>query len=416
MKHYPNISTASGSAPAVSARPAKAQAEALGKNVLKFDRGSKRSKKPTEKQARQKRENRLARFAAKRTAAKLLREVAPKMASRISACCYVNHADKVTLSSVHHANGEVSALWSGLVTCKNTWACSVCADRIAQEKRAELNALLQWARAKGDSVLMLTLTHRHKRCDVLADNLEAMRDALTHTRQSKGFRALPLVGNVSALEVTHGQKNGWHVHHHILLVSPLPEPDAIAAVEGLRGQWSASLAKVGHEGNEHAFQVQGASAAGEYIAKSGAAEEIALGHKKQGRKGSRTPFQLLADARDGDAQAGALFVEYALAFRGRRQHVWSKGLKALAGIEDAVKAQAEAEQAERSEPVEVRSWTVRGGYWDSARRRRCALSDAVETGSCLDAAEFGPTDAERWREALQASQVLEDDPREAGCV
>jgi RecB family exonuclease len=38
--------------------------------------------------------------------------------------------------------------------------------------------------------------------------------------------------------------------------------------------------------------------------------------------------------RDGDKRAGALFRVYAEAFKGKRQLVWSKGLKALFCVED----------------------------------------------------------------------------------
>lgn len=398
MKHFPNISTASGSASAVSARPAKAEGRSLGKDASKVAQSAKN-------------DARLGKWAAKRTAAKLLREAAPKMAKRISDCGYVNHSHEVALSAVTHANGEVSAMWSGLVTCSNVWGCPVCSARIADERRAELNALLSWSRSKGHSAAMLTLTHRHKRRDALAGNLEGMKNALKRFRQSKAWRALPLVGNVVATEVTHG-RNGWHVHFHLLLICKGGEASALEAVERVRPQYLGALEAEGLSGNNHAFQVQGASAVGEYLAKFGAAEELALSSQKQGRGGSRTPWELLSDARDGDPQSAALFVEYALAFKGRRQLFWSRGLKALACIEDAVKAQGEAEAAERSEPVLVRSWPGGSEYWRQARRRRCALSAAVEAGSCVDAAEFGPTDAERWREALAGAQVLEDDPGE----
>lgn len=373
--------------------------------------GSRYNVKPVDQRDKPERKDgaRLARFAAKRTAAKLLRYADAKLGKRIADCCYVAHGEKVTLSSVQHSSGEVSSLWSGLVTCKNVWSCPVCSARIADERRAELNALLAWARQAGKACLMLTLTHRHNCRDKLASNLEAMKGAAKRMRQSKSWRALPLVGNVVATEVTHG-RNGWHCHAHILLIANGPEADALAAVEGLRAEWSRSLAANGLTGNQHAFQVQAATAAGSYVAKFGAGEELALGHVKQGRNGSRTPWQLLADARDGDAQAGAMFVEYALAFKGRRQLVWSRGLKALAGVEAAVEAQAEAEAAQRSEPVPVRSWPGSSEHWQQARRRRVALTDAIEAGQCVDRAEFGPTDAERWRESLAGSQVVDDEP------
>ena len=77
----------------------------------------------------------------------------------------------------------------------------------------------------------------------------------------------------------------------------------------LREPWLASLRAEGLDGSGAAFQVQGATAAGNYVGKWGAAEELALSGKKSGRAG-RSPFQLLADYADqNDARAGALFAE-----------------------------------------------------------------------------------------------------------
>lgn len=61
-----------------------------------------------------------------------------------------------------------------------------------------------------------------------------------------------------------------------------------------------------------------------------AAREMTGAASKLGRKGGRTPMQLLADfALDGDAEAGRLFQVYAAAFKGRRQLSWSSSLKKL---------------------------------------------------------------------------------------
>lgn len=359
---------------------------------------------------------RLDRFAAKRKAATLLRDVLPKQAKRISDCCYVSRSENVTLSEIQHKSGEKTAVWGGLVTCQNVWSCPVCSYRISQDRRAELNALLAWARAQSQSVFMLTLTHRHGQKDVLTENLNAMKKALKSYRQSRVWRSLGLTGTVTATETTYSYANGWHVHYHIIVIAKLPEFDAQAAIEGTRAEWLRSLKKAGLTGNEHAFQLQPATQAGAYVAKFGAAEELALGHKKQGRGGSRTPWQLLADARDGDWRSGELFKEYAKAFRGRRQLVWSNGLKALAGVEETVKAEAEAEAEQSSPPVLVRAWRGGGDQWRQARRRRVALTDAIEQGKDLDQAEYGPTDAERWRKHVANSLVVDPDDHDGAAI
>lgn len=84
--------------------------------------------------------------------------------------------------------------------------------------------------------------------------------------------------------------------------------------------------------------MQGAAAAGRYITKWGAAEELTLSNKKKGKKAGRqgpkgrSPMELLALAADGAVDASQAWYEYALAFKGRRQLSWSPGLKAKLGI------------------------------------------------------------------------------------
>jgi hypothetical protein len=61
------------------------------------------------------------------------------------------------------------------------------------------------------------------------------------------------------------------------------------------------------------------------------------GHQKKAKAGGATPFDLLrrmfADRRD--ARSAALFSEFSRVFKGRRQLVWSKGLKERFAIEES---------------------------------------------------------------------------------
>lgn len=73
-----------------------------------------------------------------------------------------------------------------------------------------------------------------------------------------------------------------------------------------------------------------------YVAKGvwGLESEVTKGHVKKGKRGSRSPFDLLRDYMAGDKKAGALWRVYADAFAGRRQLYWSNGLKKLLAIAD----------------------------------------------------------------------------------
>ena len=133
-----------------------------------------------------------------------------------------------------------------------------------------------------------------------------------------------------------------------LIVKAADAAAAEALIRLLQDPWLASLKGVGLSGTGQGFDVQNASAAGNYVAKWGAAEELTLTAKKEARsKTGRSPFQLLADyAERDDKQAGALFAEYAQVFKGLRQLVWSDGLKKLAGV-DAMSDEEVAEQEVR---------------------------------------------------------------------
>ena len=88
--------------------------------------------------------------------------------------------------------------------------------------------------------------------------------------------------------------------------------------------------------------------------------------------------RLQGAARKGDKRAGALFAEYAAAFKGRRQLVWSPGLKKRAGIDEVSDEQA-AEDAVREaaeEETQVGHFTPKG--WARVREHRAAILKMAE--------------------------------------
>lgn len=377
---YPALRAGS---PRPAARPAAAAGAALGNNVKSVDHAAAH-------------ERNLSRYASKWAAANLLKNHDAALSKRLSHCGYVARQFEVTLER----KGDTGkAGFDGLKTCASVWCCPCCSPRISARRKDDLDVLLSGARASGLSVVMLTLTARHDRQMKLAPFLDALKDAKRRLRQRREWRAFKpaFVGSVTATEVTYG-RNGWHPHFHEILVLDCPPAAALSLIEGLRSVWLACLQGAGLSGNDAAFQVQSAQAAGAYVAKFGAAEELALQGEKRGRNGSRGPWQLLDDARDGDKRAAAIWIEYALGFRGRRQLVWSSGLKARFGVGETSDDEAAAEVDPAPPAAEVlRAWAGSGDRWRLARRRRVALVLAAESRACLDAAEYGLTDAERWQ-------------------
>ena len=278
---------------------------------------------------------------------------------------------------------EGRARFTGLQTCGSVWACPCCSGTVSEQRRGELNTLLAWARSQGLHPVMLTLTARHNKTTDLRTQLDGMKNAKRRMVSNRTFVNLRphLVGYVTATELTGGGFNGWHPHfHQVMLLKANSENEAIARVEGLRASWLSSLRAEGLDGAGAAFQVQGASAAGNYVAKWGAAEELALGTAKKGRDG-KTPFQLLSSfSDDGDDRAGSLFAEYAKVFKGRRQLVWSPGLKKLARIAEVSDEQA-AEDAVRlfdQSKHDERVGHFTPDAWKKVRHVRAALLKFAE--------------------------------------
>jgi hypothetical protein len=325
-----------------------------------------------------------------RKAAKLLMGKDEKLSLSLHNCNWSGFEDYVGL---HRSLETGRASFSGLQTCKKVWLCPCCSARISWLRKLELDTLLAWARSQGYFVKLLTLTASHKRGDALAPLLASLKGAKKRLRERREWRALPLVGSVTATEVTHGA-NSFHPHFHEILIFR-----ENVDLSPLLPVWLKCLSGFGLSGNERALHSQNADAAGDYIAKFGAAEELTLTGSKDGRgKSSRSPWQLLADSGVDDPQASAAWIEYALAIKGARQLVWSRGLKALSGVDDVT-------DDDISDPVSEKEllavWQSRG-LWKEARPYRASLLEAAETGRCLDTVQRGSTDLE-VQEALSPS-------------
>lgn len=343
------------------------------------------------------------RYVDQRHATGLVRTYDPKASLQMYHCKWSAFDPLVTLAK---SSKTGLSSYKGLMTCSKVWLCPLCSARISWMRANEVNALLSWARKKGYGIQMLTLTTRHGLGDDLAGQLEAMKQAKRRFQQRREWRALKqeIVGSVTATEESHGG-NGWHTHFHIVVITKIP-----VDLAALLPVWLTCLAAFGLSGNKHALQVQDASAVKEYLTKFGAAEELTLGHSKQGREGGRSPWQLLRDSRGGDQRATALWIEYAKAFKGRRQLVWSNGLKKLAGVKEQTDDQA-AKDAENETFEALREWDV--WAWSNSRSRRGSMIDAANVDHetegarmlAIAKAEVGPSD--RQNDRAEKFDVLE---------
>jgi len=288
------------------------------------------------------------------------------------------------------------ASFGNLATCGSVWHCPVCAAKITEQRRIELqNAITAWA-TKGGKIYLMSQTFPHQTNQSLEDNLKLFSDAQKRFKNSRAYKRVMErvghVGSIRALEVTHGG-NGWHPHTHTLVFA---EPEQLELLKELDMVWIDTLIKIGlaerDQVNEmlmYAFDVQAGDYAAEYVAKFGhepstasktitdshwgASHELTKGHAKVGKRLSgRTPFTLLRDFTEGDSLAGELFIEYAKHFKGKRQLFWSPKLRKALELQDAEKTDEEiaVEQLEEREFVTVLDhdkWKLvlsRNARWD----------------------------------------------------
>jgi len=287
---------------------------------------------------------------------------------------------------VWHSVQQRRAFYHGLQSCGMPWTCPVCAAKIAERRRVEVAAAIAAAKALGLQVWLLTLTIRHGAGDDLGEIADKMHRAYSHLFRGKAGTALRdslgMVGTIRALEVTHGA-NGFHPHFHVLVFFDPSKSDP-AAWSKLPGIWIKRCMSAGLPAPDliHGCRIDGGDHAGRYVAKGvwGLESEITRGALKSGRDGSRTPFDLLRDYRDGDKQAGAIWLAYREGMEGRRQLYWSNGLRKL--LNQVELTDDEILRAKDDEASALLA-TITGPQWRVIYRKRME-------STVLDLAESGP--------------------------
>lgn len=283
-----------------------------------------------------------------------------------------NAKDSMAVKGVIGKNARLH----GAITCKSVWACPTCSAKICATRQVEVAAAMKAHIAAGGYVFLMTRTFPHEMDMPLADLLTKEGKARTLFRNSRRWRdgKNARTGYICSLEVTSGERNGWHPHTHELVFAT---PEAFGEttcddkgrlssrlIDELKEAWYMALRKVGLcEQNQmsdvlaHGLDVRGGQYAAEYVAKFGRdqkwglSRELTMHAAKVGSdaKGSH-PFQLLAWAEKGDIDSAVKFREYVEAFNGKRMLSWSKGLKKLLLNEDDM---TDEEAADKDLPEEV---------------------------------------------------------------
>ena len=295
-------------------------------------------------------DNRIANFRLRDIAGSIMND------QRICKCGKVPTASKVKVN--RHINSS-KAHYSGLQTCGSVWVCPVCASKTSEKRRLEIsNATTQWVDLMGGEMLLVTFTFPHSKGDSLEELLTKQSLAFKYFKgrsaYSKHIRSeYEIKGTIKSLETTYSEAYGWHPHVHELWFVKRG-----LSIAKLRKQvyeaWRTACidAGLGAPSLANGIDIKSGDFAANYVAKWGLDYEIAKAHIKKGKgKISKTPFQLLDEYDQGDSRAGALFREYAEAFKGKRQLFWSRGLKDFFGIEQKSDQELLDEQVE--EVVEV---------------------------------------------------------------
>lgn len=237
-----------------------------------------------------------------------------------------------------------AAHYRNLITCGRLWFCPVCASRITEHRAEELTrATARWHH-NGGFVALLTFTLRHNHYTPLHDTLAWLRDAHRRFKSGAPFQRIASKygweGSVTALEVTHGEESGWHPHlHELVFFTPMSLGAWGDFILAAKKRWKAQLAALGVDVTwANGLDIRdGDEDIQNYVAKYGKLperdtwtieREITKAPSKRSRVDGRTPFALLIDYGDGDDLAGQLFQAYATCFKGRKQLVWSRGMRA----------------------------------------------------------------------------------------
>lgn len=279
-----------------------------------------------------------------------LQSIARKLlpTKRVSNCqrLLVPNAQQV---DVYHKPDGHSAHYKNLRTCDSVWDCPVCAAKITEHRRVELQNALVEARNHDLTPILVTFTLRHDRGDKLTDLLDALKAGYRKFKSGRAWQDIKddfgVYGTITSTEVTNGhgreKNNGWHPHLHALMfVLPFSQQKLERNEATFKARWTHVLDALGYDASwEHGLTIkEGDAAITDYVAKWGhepegktwnVDREITKAPVKLANDDGVTPFGLLELFEAGDEKAGELFKEYSKVFHGRAQLVWSRGLRKL---------------------------------------------------------------------------------------
>lgn len=291
-------------------------------------------------------------------------EIIPQERVRV---CLKYHAPNKQTVQLRRIKEAKKAYFSGLMICGSVWHCPVCAAKISEERRIELQrTMIDWT----GGAFMVTYTLSHSAGEPLKNVLNALIASGRKFKSGDAFQEIKdmygWVGSVKSLEVTVGD-NGWHPHiHELVFTTNKLEIEALDTLENtLKKRWVKVVHSEGYSANyNNGLTLKDDNKwLRDYVSKWGheptmttkdykkrwtLAHEITKQVVKKARGEHRTPMQLLLDYTVDDFQAGELWREYALAFKGKKQLTWSNGMREILGFGKELKDEELAEREDEN--------------------------------------------------------------------
>ena len=143
----------------------------------------------------------------------------------------------------------------------------------------------KWKAVHHRSVYLLTLTFSHTKDQPLKVLLEGLRKAMKRfyetTKVQAIFKKLAVQYKIKGLEVTYGQ-NGWHPHHHVLLLVNHHDLRFKDYIRELTELWIKACVKSGLNAPsmQHGLDLRNGYYAEQYVSKWGIEDEVTKGHTK----------------------------------------------------------------------------------------------------------------------------------------
>lgn len=272
-------------------------------------------------------------------------------AKRVATCLRlpVPHAAGI---DIMHVPDKDSSHFHGLRTCNSAWDCPVCAAKLSERRRVEVQRAMVLAQDHGLMPALLTFTLAHTKYDSIKYLKDALKACLAKFKSGRAFQDLKAKynwsGSIMATEATFGLlreiDNGAHIHRHdLVFVDHMDNETFLEFEHDVKAHWMHCVEFLGYSASwEHGAHVTNSDwEITSYIAKHGHEPEgnkwgvdyeLTKASSKTSSDHGVTPFQLLDLAEAGNDQAAALFREYSAAMATTSLIRFSAGFREFLGM------------------------------------------------------------------------------------